>query len=209
MPKQTFYNLPKDKQKRIIDAAINAFSTKVYEQVNLSEIIQNAQIPRGSFYQYFQDKRDLYFHLIDIIKETKIQYLGKLFINPNLPFLDLIIELYKRGIKFAIDHPKLVAIFDLLLHNKNQIYEDVIVMAKSNSIDFYRIIIKRDQEKGLLRNDVDETTLATIVTNLTINITLDDLDFKDTEKSYQMMDEHIHHIIDILRKGIEVNGSHV
>lgn len=206
MPKQTFLNLDIEKQTRIKNAAIDVFSSQIYEQANLSDVIKKADIPRGSFYQYFENKRDLYFYLIDIIKETKIGYLGDLYINPNLPLLDLIDELYKRGIKFAIDHPKLVAIFDKLLHNRNNIYDDLMYMVKQNSIDFYLDIIKRDQEKNLLRRDINAETLASILTNMTINITLDDLDMNDSEKCYQMMEMHFHHIIDILRKGVEING---
>jgi AcrR family transcriptional regulator len=63
MPKQTFFNLPKEKRDRIIAAAKEVFSKNSYEEASINQIVKLAQIPRGSFYQYFADKDDLYGYL--------------------------------------------------------------------------------------------------------------------------------------------------
>lgn len=63
MPKQTFFNLPKEKRDRIIAAAKEVFSKNSYEEASINQIVKLAQIPRGSFYQYFEDKDDLYGYL--------------------------------------------------------------------------------------------------------------------------------------------------
>lgn len=59
MVKQTFYNLPLEKKKRIIDAIIQEIEQKSYEDISINQIVKNAGISRGSFYQYFDDKSDL------------------------------------------------------------------------------------------------------------------------------------------------------
>ncbi len=59
MPSQTFYNLDKEKQNKLICAAINEFSRVEYEKVSINQIIMHAGIARGSFYMYFSDKEDL------------------------------------------------------------------------------------------------------------------------------------------------------
>ncbi|MCH4170917.1 MAG: TetR family transcriptional regulator [Lactobacillus sp.] len=64
MPKPTFFNLPSNKRQHLLDEALREFSHKPYNEVSISSIIKNAQIPRGSFYQYFDDKMDLYNYLI-------------------------------------------------------------------------------------------------------------------------------------------------
>ena len=64
MPKQTFFNLPEEKQNRLLEAARTEFSKQPFADVPISQIIRRADIPRGSFYQYFEDKEDLYFYLI-------------------------------------------------------------------------------------------------------------------------------------------------
>ena len=59
MIKQTFYNLPEEKRKRIVDAVIAEFSESEDEKISINRIIKRAGISRGSFYQYFEDKVDL------------------------------------------------------------------------------------------------------------------------------------------------------
>ena len=56
---KTFYNLPYEKRKRISDAIIKEFMERPNEKVSINRIIKTAEISRGSFYQYFDDKVDL------------------------------------------------------------------------------------------------------------------------------------------------------
>lgn len=65
MPKDTFYNLDKEKKKKITDELIYEFSDKPFSQVNIKTIVENLGIARGSFYQYFNDLEDSYFYILD------------------------------------------------------------------------------------------------------------------------------------------------
>ena len=64
MPTSTFFNLPPEKQAKLLRAAVGEFSQKPYGEVPLSKIIAGAGIPRGSFYQYFSDKTDLFVYVL-------------------------------------------------------------------------------------------------------------------------------------------------
>ncbi len=59
MIKKTFYNLPQEKQNRIVAAVKQEFSRCSQEKASINRIIKEANISRGSFYQYFDDKVDL------------------------------------------------------------------------------------------------------------------------------------------------------
>jgi AcrR family transcriptional regulator len=65
MPRDTFFNLAEEKKKKILDAAEAEFSEHELFKSRVSNIIKNAGIPRGSFYQYFEDLDDLYYYVID------------------------------------------------------------------------------------------------------------------------------------------------
>lgn len=65
MPSERFFNLPEEKKKRIIKAALKEFARVSYEEISINRIIQEAEIPRGSFYQYFEDKQDLEIFLLE------------------------------------------------------------------------------------------------------------------------------------------------
>ncbi|GAF65102.1 putative transcriptional regulator [Bacillus sp. TS-2] len=72
MPKVTFFNLPDDKQDKLIHAAKEEFSRVPLAKASISNIVNAAQIPRGSFYQYFEDKSDAFFYLLNIkIQENR------------------------------------------------------------------------------------------------------------------------------------------
>ncbi|MBD8067636.1 TetR family transcriptional regulator [Bacillus sp. PS06] len=64
MPKITFHNLPDDKKQKLIQAAKKEFSRVPFYEASISNIVKQAKIPRGSFYQYFEDKEDAYYFLI-------------------------------------------------------------------------------------------------------------------------------------------------
>lgn len=66
MPTSTFYNLPPPKRNKLLRAAVAEFAQKPYGEVSLSRIIQAAEIPRGSFYQYFSDKTDLFRYVLTV-----------------------------------------------------------------------------------------------------------------------------------------------
>ena len=59
MPTATFNNLPEEKREAILDAARREFSRVDFEEASINKIIADADISRGSFYMYFESKKDL------------------------------------------------------------------------------------------------------------------------------------------------------
>lgn len=70
MPSETFLNLSKEKQEKLLNAAKKEFSKESYANASINQMIKEANISRGSFYMYFKDKKDIYEYLLQ-------QYLGK------------------------------------------------------------------------------------------------------------------------------------
>lgn len=64
MPTTTFFNLPPPKRERLFRAAVAEFARKSFDEVSISRVIRAAEIPRGSFYQYFTDKTDLFRYIL-------------------------------------------------------------------------------------------------------------------------------------------------
>ena len=62
---ETFLRLPEEKRTRILDAAWQEFTAVPFSGASINQIVHRAGIPRGSFYQYFADKRDLFVCLIE------------------------------------------------------------------------------------------------------------------------------------------------
>lgn len=70
---QTFYNLPKEKKMRIFTSAVREFSNYPYAKTSINRVIQEANIPKGSFYQYFDHKDDLYIYCITKIYQQILE----------------------------------------------------------------------------------------------------------------------------------------
>lgn len=59
MPSERFLKLSEEKKARITRAALKEFLRVPLEEVSINRIIQDAEISRGSFYTYFEDKSDV------------------------------------------------------------------------------------------------------------------------------------------------------
>lgn len=69
MPTERFLNLPEEKRETIKHAIIQELLRVPYENVSINQIIRTAGISRGSFYTYFQDKRDSFAYILFGIRD--------------------------------------------------------------------------------------------------------------------------------------------
>ena len=77
MPKQTFFNLKEEKRQKIVNSSIKEFSLRGFHGARLNNIVEEAGIAKGSFYQYFEDLEDVYIHLMSTIAQQKIEAIRK------------------------------------------------------------------------------------------------------------------------------------
>lgn len=109
MPTETFFKLPEEKKKRIVEAAIKEYTRVSAEEASIKNIVEDAGIARGSFYQYFESKYDLLNFILkkdfEMIENFIIEDLekkdGDIF-QVHIDLFDFMIkEIFSRGdIKF-------------------------------------------------------------------------------------------------------------
>ena len=58
--KEAFERISEERRERILEIAINEFSSKGYESANINVIARNAEISIGLMYKYFSTKEDLF-----------------------------------------------------------------------------------------------------------------------------------------------------
>ena len=81
MPSDTFLRLNLDKKKKLLDASFKEFSSYNFNDASINRIIKEAGISRGSFYMYFEDKKDLYFYLLEQYGEILINNMKEDLVN--------------------------------------------------------------------------------------------------------------------------------
>lgn len=103
MPTDTFLNLSNEKKQRIMEAARVEFSRASLKEASVANIVKTAEIPRGSFYQYFADKEDLYFYYFHSLRQNSKRELlgaikkeqGDLFLGIERYFSKLVPEIFE------------------------------------------------------------------------------------------------------------------
>jgi AcrR family transcriptional regulator len=68
MEKPTIKRKEREREARreaILDAAARVFSSKSYFEATLDEIAVEAELAKGTLYNYYKDKQDIFFSLID------------------------------------------------------------------------------------------------------------------------------------------------
>lgn len=104
MPKSTFLNLAPEKRQHIFQHALEEFARHPYEQASLTEIVSSAGIAKGSMYQYFAGKKDLYKYVVQQVYQQKREFLHPVWRKTD-DFFQLASLYYRRSWHFARQYP--------------------------------------------------------------------------------------------------------
>lgn len=61
---ESFFALPQEKQKLIVDAALSQFGKMGYKKTSVNDIATAAGISKGMVFHYFKNKKQMYLYLI-------------------------------------------------------------------------------------------------------------------------------------------------
>lgn len=64
MPSERFHNLKQVKKRTFLKMAYKEFSMHPYEGASITRLVSDLKMAKGSIYQYFEDKDDLYYFLV-------------------------------------------------------------------------------------------------------------------------------------------------
>jgi len=171
MPKQTFFNLPEEKRNKIINISLLEFAQHSYRTASLSRIVEKAGIAKGSMYQYFKDKKELYLYLIDFTTNKKLSYLDR--------HLDSSLEdfyiLYKQIIFLAIKYDlgnigKSLFTYNALNNRSDKEMREIAMEMKEKKRNFLKKYIITARERGQIRKDVDVDLITCVINQISMNL---------------------------------------
>ena len=182
MPKETFLKLSKEKQQKVINAAKKEFARVPIENVSIKNIVEDADIARGSFYQYFESKEDL---LIYILKENSEELNNKLrnkVKETNGNIFELYIFLYDSMIEEFTDNSD-QELFRQIFINLKSSDENVFDLVKKTKpqdiIEYYEQI---DKTKLNIRSHEDLVVICDMLNAITRRAVIKN--FKNKSKEY-------------------------
>jgi AcrR family transcriptional regulator len=214
LPKDTFYNLPQDKRKNIEKTAISEFAKYGFDKASITRIVDNCSIAKGSFYQYFEDKKDLYLYLVNRIGEEKVKAISPIMErSQEYDFFELIRALFLEGLKFAASNPEITMMGDWLFKNKEHpIYIEMVGAGLENARNIYSELLKKAIEKVEVRADIDLDFISHSIAALSTSSVEYYMQMQEDKKARmrkfdEKMIDTIDLLIDFLRYGIGTNGK--
>jgi TetR/AcrR family transcriptional regulator len=167
MAKPTFYNLAEDKRQVIVDVAIDEFLERGFERASISQMVARAGIAKGSFYQYFEDKHDLFMYLVELIAQEKAAYFkDRQPPDPSLDFFALLRWMFEAGFEFNLAQPKLAAAVSRVLFSEGMIEGATFREAREQSAQMFTAMIEQAAARGELDPSIDAATAAFVVDTL-------------------------------------------
>lgn len=167
MPKQTFFNLPAEKREALIEVAIDEFANNDYRSASVSRIASRAGIAKGSIYQYFEDKRDLFMYLLDLAGKEKLAFLQQT-PEPGTNFFDYLRWLTAGGARATIAHPRLAQVGYRAYYGDLPFHDEALARLKEMSLRFVGQLVKEAIAKGDIDPEIDPE-LAVFVVNTLIS----------------------------------------
>lgn len=166
MPKNTFYNLSDEKKSRIFDAAMEEFSIRTFSQASLNQIIKNAGIPKGSFYQYFNNKEDLYLYVIEVVSKEKTEILSCIKgMDPDADVFEVIKRRTEEFLERGRVKPGYVEAAMLMEMDNSEFIKKI----RKSSSDRYVKMLERDKERGLIKPEVDSELVINMISTFNLN----------------------------------------
>jgi len=175
MPKPTFLNLPDNKRNRIIELALDEFSTHPYRQASLSRIVARAGIAKGSMYQYFENKLDLYRWLVtEEVDRRREQWLQTGHVNDDSVTRDsgLFVALERMVLSqvgFMLAHPRLAQLATNAMEpTGDEDLRELHGALRREQVQGLTDLIQAAQTSGEIRSGVDARSLAHFIDALLV-----------------------------------------
>ncbi len=198
MPKETFFNLKLDKREKIETALVNEFSRTTFEKASISNIIEEAQIPRGSFYQYFEDKEDAVKYIMQKYAKLEKEKLYNLLIETNGDIFETTLKMYDYIIEVSRNEKYLKIcknIMQELRKNNVNVFEQVPSEKEQNELN--KII---DTSNLNIHKKDDLNYIMKILMTITRTVILEAISNQITKEQGRI---ELERKLEILKKGME------
>lgn len=140
---------------------MSEFAIKSFDEASLTTVLKDLGIAKGSLYQYFDNKLDLFLYLINECNTTKMKYLGTIKRESHPDYWSFFRALYECGFRFDQENPLQSHFLFNLIENLNSptikhLYDDML----EQSVMAFEQMINHEISLGLFRDDIPTKTMA-------------------------------------------------
>ncbi|KUH93745.1 TetR family transcriptional regulator [Mycolicibacterium acapulense] len=166
MPTVTWARVDPSRRAAVIEAAEAEFGAHGYSQGSLNVIARRAGVAKGSLFQYFADKRDLYAYIADLGSQRVRSYIEDRIreLDPSRPFFEFLTDLLDTWVAYFAEHPQ-----DRALHAASNFEIDtearvsVHTVIHRHYLEVLRPLVRNAHARGDLRADCDTDALLSLL----------------------------------------------
>ncbi|SOJ52891.1 hypothetical protein MSIMFB_00397 [Mycobacterium simulans] len=166
MPTVTWARVDPARRAAIVEAAEAEFGAHGFSNGSLNVIARRARVAKGSLFQYFADKRDLYAFITDIASQRVRAYMEELIgkLDPNRPFFEFLTDLLDGWVAYYAEHPRERALHAAItLEVDTEARISVRSVSNRHYLEVLRPLIHAAQTRGDLRGDCDTDVLLSLL----------------------------------------------
>ncbi len=155
IPKSTFRNLPPDRQRRFLDAALAEFATHGYRRASLNSLVRELGIAKGSVYRYFANKEALFHYLFeDFVVQVK-RAVKEAAATAAPDFFSQVRAVFEAGLRFIDENPLYYQLYLQVLFERGiPGRRELLARIRLVSGDYFMDLCRRSQKRGEVRDDI-------------------------------------------------------
>ncbi len=209
MPKRTFNRLDDDKKERVMRAAIEEFQVHGFEKAKIEVIAQNAGVAKGSIYQYFDDKKELFLYSVT----WALEYFMKV-IDRQTPLKDMDVYDYflfgsRERFELLKREPLLVAFsMDVTSGKYGSLAKEANSELNRIGEEYELKLIANGKKRGTIRDDLNDKILLLFFQGVTEKFTEEILakakgfNYSPTEEEFSEMESLMKSMVSLLKQGM-------
>jgi AcrR family transcriptional regulator len=171
MPKPTFEKLSNHKRETFIKGFLTEFAANNYDKASVSIVVKKLNIAKGSVYQYFDNKLDLYLYLKSLCEMKKMQYVLGIQRANYATFWEYYRTQYEAGIQFDLEHPlESQFLYRMGEKESSEVLQELMKEWKQKAIQAYIGIIQTEIDEGNFRKDISAEAMTYFLVSVSMGI---------------------------------------
>ena len=159
--KKTFTKLSPEKQERILEGFLREFARNDYANASITKVVKELGIAKGSVYQYFGSKLDLYHSLLGKCQEEKLKYVFGIQREDFPDFWAFYRQLFFQGIQFDLERPvHSQMIFRASQDRSNPELKSFLAENFRQGLQVFTHWIGQEQEQHLISSEFEASFIA-------------------------------------------------
>ena len=171
---EKFFDLNREKQDRMINAALRVFAENGYRHASTDVIVKEAGISKGLLFHYFTSKMGLFSFLFDYSVKYMIFEYDRLISADEIDYFTIRKEMERAKLNVLRSYPYMSEFIEKSLQ-ENQL--DVIQIIEESKMNYQETISKycAQGSRSFMRSDISESQLDNLIRYTVDGLTKDQM----------------------------------